>query len=132
MSDTFTTNLALTLPAIGASQDSWGGKLNANFSTLDDKLGGHKSLTYPGGWRINVDGTIENWGYVTTNTLGVALFHHGQALTTVLVATLAANGSSQGNYTASFGPITTTTATVYSYLNGAPAVCGVWVRILGK
>jgi len=132
MSDSFTTHLALTLPGVGASQDSWGGKLNANFSTLDDKLAGHNSLTYPGGWRINVDGTIENWGYVNTNAIGVGLFFFGQAVTTVLTASLSANGSSQGNYTASFGAITTTNAQVYSYLNGVSAACGVWVRILGK
>jgi microcystin-dependent protein len=39
MADTYTPNLGLTLPEIGASRDTWGNKLNANTTTIDQQLG---------------------------------------------------------------------------------------------
>lgn len=39
MADTFTTNLHLTLPEIGASDDTWGNKLNDDLSALDALFG---------------------------------------------------------------------------------------------
>ncbi len=38
MADAFTPNFNLTLPEIGGSFDTWGNKVNANFSALDEAL----------------------------------------------------------------------------------------------
>lgn len=40
MADGSTSNYSFTLPEVGASEDNWGGKLNANWTELDTLLGG--------------------------------------------------------------------------------------------
>jgi hypothetical protein len=55
MADTTTTTYSLTKPEIGASEDTWGNKLNANLDSIDDLLDGTTAIQpnlTAGSWKV--------------------------------------------------------------------------------
>ena len=93
MPDTYTDNLGLVLPEVGASRDSWGSKLSSNFSVLDEFV----SMAMPVGVVADFAGPNPPPGWLACDGRSVSRTTYSQLFAAIGTAWGAGDGSTTFN-----------------------------------
>jgi hypothetical protein len=104
MADSYTANLNLTLPEVGASRDSWGTKLNTDLTSIDAlfaaagtgtsvglNVGSGKTLSVGG--TLDVTGTVSGAGFASYVTLTGTQTLTNKTLTAPVIGTIVNTGT---------------------------------------